>query len=182
MPVMRVPNHALQPTPRTARLRARVGLDKGNEMRPFLLSSCIFLGLLATGCSGDPLLGMWSVTDIDGTVEAIPRVPDRFGAEVTLEAFRTEFKERYLGKHIEITNEEPYSFLVPVAFDGSVRGCIRGAWLRDSENKEVVNVYQWVSGSVYHLWGHGTLDNGKMQIVLVSYGDPSPVLRLRKTR
>ena len=149
---------------------------------PFLLSSCASLLLLATGCSRDPLLGTWSVTDINGTVEAITRVPNRLGSEVILEAFRTQFKERYSGKHIEFTNEEPHSFLVPVAFEGSVRGCIHGAWMRDSENKEAVNVYQWVSGSVYHLWGHATLKNGKMQIVIVTYGDPGPVLRFRKAR
>jgi len=137
--------------------------------------------LPAIGCS-DPLLGKWSVTDIDSTVEAITRTPDRVGADVTLEAFRTQFKEHYSGKHIEFTDDEPHSFLVPVNFDGSVRGCLRGAWIRDPENKEVVNVYRWVSGSMYNLWGRGTLDSGKMQIVIVTYGDPNPVLRLRKVR
>ena len=150
-------------------------------MRLFLLSFCVSLILLAGGCS-DSLLARWSVTDIDGTVEAITRTPDRWGGKVALEAFRTQFKERYLGKHIEFTDDEPYSFLVPVAFDGSVRGCLRGAWIRDSENEQVVNVYRWVSGSMYNLWGHATLDNGKMQIVIVTYGDPNPVLKLRKAR
>jgi hypothetical protein len=128
------------------------------------------------------LLGKWSVTDIDGTVETITRTPDRAGTDVTLEAFRTQFKEYYSGKYIEFTDDEPHSFLLPVAFDGSVRGCIRGAWMRDSEDKAVVNVYRWVSGSMYNLWGRGTLDNGKMQIVIVAYGDPNPVLRLQKAR
>ena len=150
-------------------------------MRPFTLSSCVSLILLVTGCS-DPLLGKWSVTDIDSTVEAITRPPYRGGAGVTLEAFRTQFRERYSGKHIEFTDDEPHSFLVPVTFDGSVRGCLRGAWIRDPENKEIVNVYQWVSGSMYNLWGRGTLDGGKMQIVIVRYGDPNPVLLLRKAK
>ena len=150
-------------------------------MRYFLLLSCVSLILLASGCS-DPLLGKWSVTDINGTVEAITRPPGRIGADMTLEAFRAWFKEHYLGKHIEFTDDEPHSFLVPVDFDGSVRGCLRGAWRRDPENKEAVNVYQWVSGSMYDLWGRASLDSGKMQIVIVTYGDPNPVLKLQKAR
>jgi len=150
-------------------------------MRLSLLSSCMALVLLASGCS-DSLLGTWTVTDIDGTVEAIARIPDRAGQGVTLEAFRTRFKERYSGKHMEFTDDEPHSFLVPVTFDGSVRGCLFGAWARDPENKDAVNVYRWVSGSMYNLWGRATLDGGKMQISTVAYGDPKPVLRLRKGR
>lgn len=167
---------------RPAPMQKTAGLDKGNEMRLFLLSFCVSVSLLTTGCSRDPLLARWAVTDINGTVEAIARTPDRMGAEVTLEAFRTQLKEYFSGKYIEFTDDEPHSFLVPVAFDGSVRGCLRGAWMRDLENKEVVNVYRWVSGSMYHLWGRGTFDSGKMQIVIVTYGNPNPVLRLRKAR
>ncbi|MBC8372578.1 MAG: hypothetical protein ISS69_08945 [Phycisphaerae bacterium] len=150
-------------------------------MRLFTLSSCVSLILLASGCS-DSLLGTWTVTDINGTVVAITRIPDRAGQGVTLEAFRTRFKDYYSGKHMEFTDDEPHSFLVPVNFDGSVRGCLRGAWIRDPENKEVVNVYRWVSGSMYNLWGRAALDGGKMQISIVTYGDPKPVLRLRKGR
>jgi hypothetical protein len=150
-------------------------------MKHFALLSCVLLVLLVGGCS-DPLLGRWSVTDIDGTVEAIARPPDRQGDDVTLEAFRTRFKERYSGKQIEFTDDEPHAFLVPVNFDGSVRGRLRGAWRRDAENKDVVNVYRWVSGSMYNLWGRAMLDGGKMRIVIVTYGDPKPVLKLRKMR
>jgi len=162
-------------------LTAIVGLEKGDYMRHFILLFYVSLILLASGCS-DPLLGKWSVTDIDGTVEAIDRVPSRRDSDVTLEAFRTQFKEYYSGKHIEFTDDEPHFFLVPVTFDGSLRGCLRGAWTRDPENKDVVNVYRWVSGSMYNLWGRGTLDSDKMQIVIVTYGNPNPVLRLRKVR
>ncbi len=146
-------------------------------MKRFLPAAFAALGLLASGCSRNPLLGKWSVADIDGTVGAITHVPDGLGRELTLEAFRAQFKDRFSGKQIEFTKDE--SLLA--GYEGTVRGCIHGAWVRDPEDKQVVNVYQWVSGPVYDLWGRATLKDGKLQIKMVmygmvTYGDSSPVL------
>ena len=142
-------------------------------MKRFLPAAFAALGLLASGCSRNPLLGKWSVVDIDGTVGAITHVPDGLGRELTLEAFRAQFKDRFSGKQIEFTKDEPPFW---PGYEGTVQGCIHGAWMRDPEDKQVVNVYQWVSGPVYDLWGRATLKDGKLQIKMVTYGDSSPVL------
>jgi len=134
-------------------------------MRFLILPCCVSVMLLVAGCA-DPLLGGWSITEIDYAD----------GGE-TLQATRTQFAEHYSGKRIEFTDDEPHSFLVPVSFDGSVRGCVNGAWMRDPDSKNTVSVYRWVSGSMYNLWGHATLDNDLMRIDVVTPGEPTLVLK-----
>ncbi|MBN1942361.1 MAG: hypothetical protein JW849_03605 [Phycisphaerae bacterium] len=121
-------------------------------------------------------MGKWSIVNIDATVGRITQLPDRAGHGRTLEEFRKEFRERYSGKYLEFTKEKPHTFLIPVPYEGRVRGCINGAWMPDPKDKQVVNVYKWVSGHVYELWGRASLKNGKMEVVIVRYGNPSPVL------
>jgi hypothetical protein len=128
-------------------------------MRHLGWTVCLILVLAASGCSAAFPLGKWSIVDVDVAGDRPAQLPNE------------KLRERYSGKYLEFTKEEPHTFLVPVPYEGTVRGCINGAWMHDPRDKQVVNVYRWVSGHVYELWGRASLKNGTMEVVIVGHGN-----------
>ena len=133
--------------------------------------------LSAVGCSQDLLLGTWDVVGID----AVTCVPDRLAGTAGVEEFRDRVTKRYTAAQLVFTRDEPHAFILPVPYEGSVRGAIRGAWMRDAEDEAVVEVYQWISGSTYVPWGCASIRDTTLEVRITVDGDPNLVLYMEKT-
>jgi hypothetical protein len=140
----------------------------------------LFSTLAAGACKRNDLLGEYEFVHIEKSLAAIERVPDRVSKELNLTEYREWIRKSFSGKTIKFSSDEPHSFLVPVPYEGSVDGIIRGAWMRDEHEEMTTNVYQWVSGSMYHPWGRVTFKADMLTLTLLEHGANGPVLYLRK--
>jgi hypothetical protein len=140
----------------------------------------VFLTLAAGACKRNDLLGEYEFVHIKNTLAAIDRVPDMLRNELSLTEYRDWIRKSYSGKTIKFSSDEPHSFVVAVPYEGSVDGIIRGAWMRAEHEEKTVNVYQWVSGSMYHPWGRVNFKGEMPVLTLLEHGANGPVLYLRK--
>ena len=130
----------------------------------------VFVGVMAlaaafVGCSGDEVLGSYRVVNIDKTLVAITEVPTGF-TDNSLPEYREQIKKKYANKRVQFTSDRPHEFVFSTGLEGSVKGLLNGGWMRNPTNRQEVLVYQWVSGSLYALWGSAMLTNNLLTVTL----------------
>ena len=104
---------------------------------------------LLLGCAG--ITGEYRVVDLDQTLEGVVSIPKGYKV-ASLAEYKNIIADRYEDKTLQITNDEPHAFLVPVDLHGRVGGMIIGGWKR-GKSKDSIVIYRWVSGSMYTSWG-----------------------------
>ena len=135
------------------------------------------LAFMCGGCS-DKVLGKYVVVDMDKTLAGITEVPLGVSKQMTLPEYRDHIRKQYADKTLEFTAQHPHEFLFSVPLEGTVQGLFHGGWMRDEKDKRTVLIYRWVSGSMYMLWGRGTLASGVLTVKLVD----APVIYLSKSK
>jgi hypothetical protein len=134
------------------------------------------------GCNENDVVGKYSVVDLDKTLAAIREAPRSLSEQMSLEQYRDHVRKQYADKNLELTSNPPHSFIIPVSLEGAAQGLFTGGWARDTKDRGVILIYQWVSGSVYLLWGRGTLSNGVLTVTLNDGGTNPPIIFLKKDK
>ena len=135
--------------------------------------------LLGFACTADQFLGEYFVVDLDKSLNSITTLPVWLSKTTSLSEYREQLREKYSSKPLRFTSRPPHAFLIPVPLKGSVEGLLHGGWIRDQTNANTVLIYEWVSGSVYTLWGSATLAKNGFTVTLAR-SEPQVVLHFRK--